>query len=213
MAIGMCMYVYACVYMCACVCAQSSLTPCDPMDCTPSGSSVHGISKQGYCSWLQFSAPGDLPNPGIEPVSPESLGWEADSLTLRHLGSHLYVLLLFSRSVMSNSLWTAACQASLFFTISQSLLKLMCIESVTPSNHLILCHSFLLLHTIFTSIRVFSNESALRIRWPNYRSFSVSPSIEYSELISFKIDWFDLLAVQGTFKSLLQHHSLKALIL
>ena len=107
--------------------------------------------------------------------------------------------------------WTAACQAFRSFTISRSLLKLMSIELVTPSNHLILCHPLLLLPSIFPSIRVFSNESALRIRWPKYWSFSfsISPSNEYSGLISFRIDWFDLLAVQGTLKSLLQHHSSK----
>ena len=109
---------------------------------------------------------------------------------------------------------TAACQAFLSFTISQSLLKLMSIESVMPSNHLILCHPFLL-PSIFSSIRVFSNESALRIRWPQYWSFSfrISPSNEYSGLISFRIDWFDLLALQGTLKSLPQHHSLKTSML
>ena len=108
--------------------------------------------------------------------------------------------------------WTAACQASLSFTISQSLLKLMYIESVMPSNHLILCRSLLFLLSIFPSIRVFSNESGLCIRWPKYWSFSfiISTSNEYSELISFRIDCFDLLAVQGTLKSLLQHHSSKA---
>ena len=123
--------------------------------------------------------------------------------------------LLFSRSVMSDSatLWTAACQAFLSFTISQSLLKLMSIKSVMPSNHLILCRPLLLLPSIFPSIRVFSNELALCIRWPKYWSFIISPSNEYSGLISFKIDWFDLLAVQGTVKSLLQHHSWKASIL
>ena len=111
--------------------------------------------------------------------------------------------------------WTIACQASLFFTISQSLCKLMSIESVMPSNHLILCCPLLLLPSIFPSIRVFSNESVLHIRWPKYWSFSfsISPSNEYSGLISFRIDWFDLLAVQGTLKSLLQHHSSKASIL
>ena len=106
--------------------------------------------------------------------------------------------------------WTAACQASLSFTISWSLLKLISIESVMPSNHLILCHPLLLLPSIFASIRVFSNESSLHIRWPKYWRFSISPSNEYSGLISFRIDWFDLLAVQGTLKSLFQHHSLKA---
>ena len=112
--------------------------------------------------------------------------------------------------------WTAACQASLPFTLSQSLLKLMSIESVMPSNHLILCRLLLLLPSIFPSIRVFSNESALHIRWPKYWSFSfsISPSNEHSGLVSFRMDRFplDLLAVQGTLKSLLQHHSSKASI-
>ena len=108
--------------------------------------------------------------------------------------------------------WTAACPASLSFTISRNLLKLMSIESMMPSNHLILCYP-LLLPSIFPSIRVFSNESALHVRWPKYWSFSISPFNEYSGLILFKTDWLDLLAVQGTFKSLLQHHSWKASIL
>ena len=109
--------------------------------------------------------------------------------------------------------WTAAHQASLSITNSQSLLKLMSIESVIPSNHLILCHP--LLPSSPPSIRVFSNESVLCIRWPKYWSFSfsISPSNEYSGLISFRMDWLDLLAVQGTLKSLLQHHSSKASIL
>ena len=111
--------------------------------------------------------------------------------------------------------WTAACQASLSFTISQSLLKIMSTESVMPSNHLVLCHLLLLLPSIFPSIQVFSNESVLHIRWPKYWSFSfsISPSNKYSGLISFRIDWLDLLSVQGTLKSLLQHHSSKASIL
>ena len=111
--------------------------------------------------------------------------------------------------------WTAAHQASLSITSSWSLLKLTSIESVIPSNHLILCHPHLFLPSIFPSIRVFSNESALLIRWPKYWNFSfnISPSNEYSGLISFRMDWLDLLAVQGTLKSLLQHHSSKALIL
>ena len=126
-------------------------------------------------------------------------------------------MLLFSCLVVSDSVipWTAACQASLSFTISQSFPKLMSIESVMPSNHLILCHPILLLPSVFSNIRVFFSESALGIRWPQYWSFSfrISPFNEYSGLISFRFDWFDLLAVQGTLKSLLQHHSLKALIL
>ena len=111
--------------------------------------------------------------------------------------------------------WTAACQASLSITNSQSLLKLMSIESVMISNHLILCHPLPLRPSIFPSITVFSNESALHIRWPKYWnfSFSINPSNEYSELISFRMDWLALLAVQGTLKSLPQHHSSKASIL
>ena len=111
--------------------------------------------------------------------------------------------------------WTAAHQASLSITNSQSLLKLISIESVMPSNHLILCHPLLIPPSILPSIRVFSNKSALHIRWPKYwnLSFSISPSNEYSRPVSFRMDWLDLLAVQGTLKSLLQHHSSKASIL
>ena len=111
--------------------------------------------------------------------------------------------------------WTAARQASLSITNSQSLLKLMSTESVMPSNHLILCHPFFLPPSIFPNIRVFSNESVLHIRWPKYWSFSFSiiPSKEHQGLISFRMDWLDLLAVQGTLKSLLQYHSSKASIL
>ena len=109
--------------------------------------------------------------------------------------------------------WTAARQTSLSFTISQSLLKLIFTESVMPSNHLILCCPLFLLPSIFPSIRVFSSELALHIRWPKYCSFSISPSSEYSGLISFRIDKFDLLVVQETLKRLLQHHSLKATVL
>ena len=110
--------------------------------------------------------------------------------------------------------WTAACQASLSIANSQSLLKLMSIKLVMPSNHLILCHP-LLLPSVFPSIRVFSKESVLHIRWSKYWSFSfsISPANEYSGLISFRMDWFDLLTVQGTLKSLPQHHSSKASIL
>ena len=111
--------------------------------------------------------------------------------------------------------WTAAHQASLSITNSQSLLKLMSFELMMPSNHLKLCHPLLLLPSIFPSISVFSNELVLCIRWPKYWSFSssISPSNKYSALISFRIDWFDLLAIQGTLKSLLQHHSSKASVL
>ena len=111
--------------------------------------------------------------------------------------------------------WTAACQATLSITSSQSSLKLMSVELVMPSNHLILCCPLLLLPSIFPSIRVFSNESALCIKWPKYWSFSfnISPSNEHLGLISFRMDWLDLPALQGTLKSLLQHHSSKASIL
>ena len=136
--------------------------------------------------------------------------------------SHLFLVWELDSSVQSLSCvwlfvtpWTAARQASLCITNSWSLLKLMSIVLVMPSNHLILCCPLLLLPSIFPSIRVFSNELVLRIRWPNYWnfSFSISPSNEYSGLISFRMDWLDLLAVQGTLKNLLQHHSSKALIL
>ena len=133
-----------------------------------------------------------------------------------HKCARSYLSAQFSRSVMSNSAtpWTVARQASLSIANSQSLLELMSIESVMPSNHLIFCHPLLLLPSIFPSIRVFSKESVFHIRWPKYWSFSfsISPSNEYSGLISFRIDWF-YLAVQGTLKSVLQHHSSKASIL
>ena len=129
----------------------------------------------------------------------------------------MHLSVKFNCSVVSNSVtpWTAAHWASLSITNSWSLLKLMSIKSVMPSNHLILCHPLLLPPSIFLSIRVFSKESVLRIRRPKYWhfSFNISPSNEYPGLISFRMDWFDLLAVQGTLKSLLQHHSSKASIL
>ena len=139
-------------------------------------------------------------------------------LIFQACSSSLLWILLASQSVQSLSHvqlfatpWTAAHQASLSITKSQDLLKLMSIKSVMTSNYLILHHPLLLLPSVFPSIRVFSNESVLHIRWPKYWSFSfsMSPSNEYSGLISFRIDWFDLLAVQGTLKSLLQHHSSK----
>jgi len=124
-------------------------------------------------------------------------------------------VLSLSRVWLFATPWPAACQASLSTTNSQSLLKLMSIESLMSSNHLILCLPLLLLPSVFPSIRVFSSESVLHIRWPKYWSFSfsISPSNEYSGLISFTIDCFDLLVVQGTLKSLLQHHSSKASVL
>ena len=132
---------------------------------------------------------------------------------------NLLKLVVFAQSLSLMQLfvtpWTAACQAPLSSTISQSLSKCISIESLILFNHLILCHYILLLPSIFPSIRVFSNESGLSIRWPKYWSFSfsISPSTEYSGLISCRIDWFDLFVVQGILKSLLQHHNLKASIL
>ena len=137
------------------------------------------------------------------------------------LDQNLYFNKLFQFSSVTQSCktlcnpWTAAGQASLSITKSWSWLKLMSFKSVMPTNHLILCHPLLLLPSIFPNIRVFSNKSALPIRWPKYCSFtfSISPSNEHSGLISFRIDWFDVFAVQRTLKSLLQHHSSKASIL
>ena len=133
---------------------------------------------------------------------------------LKRLSSSSVAVSLLSIVQLFATPWTAAHQASLYFTIFQSWLKLISIESVMPPNHLILYRSLHLLTSIFPSIRVCSSESALCIRWPEYCSFSfsISPSNEYPGLISFRIDWFDLLAVQGTLKSLLQHHSSKASI-
>ena len=128
---------------------------------------------------------------------------------------NLLIVCLLSHVQLFETPWTTACQVPLSLMIFQSLLKLKSIELVMPSNHLILCHPLLLLPSIFPSIRVFSNESVLHIRWPRYLSFSfsITPSNVYSVLISFRIDWFDLLAVQRTLKNLLQHHSSKASVL
>ena len=129
--------------------------------------------------------------------------------------SHIQLVQSLSYVLLFVTPWTTACPDSLSITNSQRLLKLLSIESVMPSNHLILCHPLFLPPSIFPSIRVFSNESVLCIRWPKYWSFSfsISPSNEYSGLISIRMDWLHLLAVQGTLKSLLQHHSSKTSIL
>ena len=141
-----------------------------------------------------------------EDESEKQLCWEIFQFSSIQSLSHLW---------LSATPWIAACQASLSITNSRSSSKLMSIESVMPSNHLILCCPLLLLPSIFPSIRIFSNESVLHIRWPQYWSFSfnISPSNQHPGLISFRMDWLDLLAVQGTLKSLLQHHSSKASIL
>ena len=192
------------------------------------------VTSLGLHGWRSLEhLLGEDPKPPKLPWGPEALAlnrfnvcrstcpaggrWRVNQCDL--LTSALQVgpeLLQFSCSAVSDSVtpWTAARQASLSITNSPSLLKLMSIESVIPSNHLILC-SPLLLPSIFPSIRDFSNELPLQIRWPNYWSFSlsISPSNEYSGLISFRIDCFDLLAIQRTLKSLLQHHSSKASLL
>jgi len=162
----------------------------------------------------------DLLGSGMEPMFPALAGVFLTTGPPKKL-SHCSSIVQFSSIQSFSCVWlfvtprTAAHQAYLSITNSRSLLKLMSIELVMPSNHLILCHPLLLLPSIFSSIRVFSNESVLHIRWPKYWSFSfgLSPSNEYSRLISFRKDWLDLLAVQGTLKNLLQHHSSKASIL
>jgi len=198
--------------------AQSFLTPCDPIGCSLPGSSLHGDSL-GKNTGVGCHAlhQGIFTTQGLNPGLPHRRN--PDLLDCRQI---LYPLSDHFSSVQSLSCvqlfaipWTAACQASLSITNSQSLLKLMSIESVMPSNHLIFYRPLLLLPSIFPSIRLFSNESALHIKWPKYWSCSFSNSHfnEYSGEISFRMDWLDLFDVQGTLKSLLQHHSSKALIL
>jgi len=169
-----------------------------------------GFPRQEYWNGLLFPSPRDLHDSGIKFTSFAFPALAGVFFTTEPLGVQ------FSHSVMFNSVirWTAAHPASLIITNSRSLLRLKSIKSMRPSNHLILCHP-LLLPSIFASIRVFSNEPALHIRWPKYWSFSfnISPSNGYLGLISLRMDWLDLLAVQGTLKSLLQHHSSKASIL
>ena len=164
------------------------------------GASFHSHPLSEMCSLL--------------PTSPSS-HLSLVSLSIVFLLTRLFPLLFqsLSRVLLFVTPWTVAHQASLSVAISWSLLKFMSTESVMPSNHLILCHPLLLPPSIFPSIRAFSSESALPIRWPKYWSFSISPSNEYSGLISFRMDWLYVLAVQGTFKSLLQHHSSKASII
>ena len=173
------------------------------MNCNLPDDSVHRFSHSRILEWGAISFPRSSSWLKIKPASPA-------------LASEFFTTKSPFSSVQSLShVWlfatprTAACQASLSITKSQSSPKLMSLDSVIPSNHLILCHPLLLLPSIFPSIRVFSNESALHIRWPKYWSFSfnISPSNEHPGLISFRMAWLDLLAVQGTLKSLLQHHS------
>ena len=243
----MCTHTYICIHTHGVLVSKSCPTLCDAMDCSPVGSSVHGILQERILEWVSISFSKGSSQPRnwtqVSCIAGRFFtNWamrEACIHTHTHTHTHIYIksclclllcfklstifyssedkvqnsLLLFSHSVVSNSVtpWTAACQASLSFTISQSLLKLMSIESMMLSNHLMLCCP-LLLPSIFLSTRNFSSDLTLHIRWPKYWSFSfsMSPSNEYVRLISFRIDCFGLLAVQGTLKSFLQHHSSKA---
>ena len=181
------------------------------MNCNPPGSSVHGIAQTRTLEWVAIFSFRGSSWPRDQTVSPALAGRFFTSeppgkswMGLRSVQSLSHVRLFATP-------WIAACQASLSITNSRSLLKLMSIELVMPSSHLILCRPLLLLFPIPPSIRVFSNESTLHMRWPKYWSFSfsISPSNENPGLISFRMDWLDLLAVQGTHKSLLQPHSSK----
>ena len=186
------------------------------MDCSPPGSSVYGILQARILEWVASSFSRGYSQPRSPALQADSLLYEPPG-KLRNTGVGQFRSVQLSRSVMSDSAtpWTGACQVSLSITNSQSLLKLMSIAMVMPSNHLILCRPLLLLPSIFLSIRVFSIESVICMRWPKYWSFSlsISPSNEHPGLICFRIDWLDLLEVQGILKSLLQHHSSKASIL
>ena len=177
----------------------------DPMDCSLPGSSIHGISQAKLLEWVAISS---------SRGSFQPRDWTPVSCTGRQI-LYWHLVQSLSRVWLFATPWITACQASLSITNSRSLLKLMPIKSVMPSSHLVLCRPLLLLPLILPSIRIFSSESTLGVRWPKYWSFSfsISPSSEHPGLISFRRDWLDLLAVQGTFKSLLQHHSSKASIL
>ena len=169
-----------------------------------------------FSSCLQsFPASGSFPRSQFFASGGQSIGASASASACEFYGVQFQSVQSLSCVWLFATTWTAAPQASLSITKSRSLLKLMSIESVMPSNHLTLCHPLLLLPSVFPSIRVFSKESVLCIKWLKYWSFnfSISPSNEYSGLISFRIDWFHLLAEQGTLKSLLQYHSSKASIL
>ena len=196
---------------------QPCPTLCNPMNHSRRVSSVYRILQARRLRWVAM-----LPSRGSSwhrdqsRVSYICLHWQAGSLLLAPPEKPSVSLVQsLSHVWLSATPWIAARQASLSITNSRSSLRLTSIESVMPSSRLILCHPLLLLHPIPPSIRVFSNESALRMMWPKYWSFSfsISPSKERPGLISFKMDWLDLLAVQGTLKSLLQHHSSKASIL
>ena len=219
--VGVC--VFGCVWVCVLV-TQSCPTLCDPMGCSPSGSSVHEIFQARILEWVAIS----FSRGSSWPQDQTRVSCIAGRLfTMSHKGNPNIHCIYKKPSYQFSSVqslscvwlfatpWTAARQTSLSITNTRSPPKPMSIVSVMPSNHLILSHPLLLLPSIFPSIRVFSNESALHIRWPKYWSFSFNPnpSNEHPGLISFRMDWLDLLAVEGTLKTLLQHHSSKASIL
>ena len=193
---------------------------CDPMDYSLPGSCVHGILQTRTLECIAIAC-SRVYSWHRNRSCVSSIGrWDSCPLLLRHQDSPMNRIQFSSVQLLSRvwlfvTPWTVALQASVSITNSQSSLKLMSIESVMPSSHLILCHPLLLLPPIPPSIRVFSNESTLHMRRPKYWSFSfsISPSNEHPWLISFRMDWLDLLAVQGTLKSLLQHHTSKASIL
>ena len=189
-------------------------TLCDPMDCSLPGSSVHGISQARVLEWVAISFSRGPSRPRGRTKVSRIVGRRFTLWATREVTALITVVVvqLLSRVQLFVTPWMAGCQASLSFMIFQSLCKFMTIESVMQSSHLILCCPLLLLPAIFPSIRDFSNESSVCIRWTKYWRFSISPFSEYLGLISFRIDWFDLLAVQGTLKSLLQHHNIKASI-
>ena len=194
----------------------SCVSLCDSLNYSPPGPSVQGISQARILKWVAISSSREIfLAQGLNTSLLHLLHWQADSLPLSHQGSPLSISLssvqLLSRVRLFATAWIAAHQASLSVTNSRSSPRLMSIKSVMPSSHLILCRPLLLLSPIPPSIRVFSSESTLHMRWPKYWSFSLSiiPSKEIPGLISFRMDWLDLLAVQGTLRSLLQHHSSK----
>ena len=213
-----------------CICDDACdihVTLCNPMDYSLPGSSVHGILQARILKWLTipFSRGSSQSRDQSQVFGIAGrffivwATWEAKdiydiSITYVCVCVCVYIYQFSSLSSVQTFVtpWTTVCQASLSITNSRSLPEPTSIESVKPSNYLILCHPLLLPPSIFPSIRIFSNESALHIRWPKYWSFSfkISPSNEHPGLISFRIDWLDLLAVQGTLKSLLQQHSSKA---
>ena len=202
-----------------CLVAQSCLILCDPMDCSLLGSSVHGILQARVLECVSMPSSRQSSQSRVLTQVPLFAGRFFTIWATRGLYIYISVQVSSVQSLSHVQLfatpWIAACQASLPITSSRSSLKLMSIKSVMPSSHLILCHPLFLLPPIPPSIRVFSNESTLRMRWPKYWSFSfnIIPSKEIPGLISFRMDCLDLLAVQGTLRSLLQHHSSKASIL